>query len=163
MKKIKFISGIILSSGFLLNGISSIQAASDNFGRLFTTPEERKKLQVLRYSEPEVKAAIEIFVDEPIEEKIESEDIQRIKLNGLVYRKGSKSTVWLNGSNSYEGSFTTEYFRINAGDINGEKVSVTVPDAKLKFDLKVGQTFEPNDGSLIDIIENGDDIEILRN
>jgi len=75
-------------------------------------------------------------------------------LNGLVYRKGGKSTVWLNGTNSYEGNLASEYFRINAGDINSEKVSVTVPDVGLEFDLKVGQTYEPNDGTLLDIVDN---------
>lgn len=168
MNKLKFTASVVLLVSFVLSGISYTQAASDSFGRLFTTPEERKKLQELRYAvpEPEVEEAIEIIVDEideVAEEKAELRDIEGITLNGIVYRKGNRSTVWLNGSNSYEGSLASEYFRINTSDINSEKVSVTVPEVNLSFDLKVGQTYEPNDGSLLDIIENGDDIGISSN
>ena len=170
---LKFISGILLTYSFVLSGISNTHAASDGFGRLFTTPGERKKLQELRHAvpKPEVEEAIEIIVDEidavaeideVVEEKVEPRDIEGITLNGIVYRKGNRSTVWLNGSNSYEGSLASEYFRINTSDISGEKVSVTVPEVNLGFDLKVGQTYEPNDESLLDIVEDGDEIIILK-
>ena len=158
----KFISNILLLCGLVLCVTPCAQAASDGFGRLFTTPEERRNLQVLRYSEPEIEEVIEIIVevDEVAEEETESRELEGITLNGIVYRKGGKSTAWLNGSNSYEGSLTSEYFRINTGDINSKKVSVTVPEADLEFDLKVGQTYEPNDGRLLDLVENGDEITI---
>jgi len=164
---LKFISGILLIVSFALSGISNTHAASDGFGRLFTTPEERKKLQELRHAvpKPEIEEAIEIIVDEideVVEEKAEPRDIEGITLNGIVYRKGNRSTVWLNGSNSYEGSLASEYFRINTSDIHSEKVSVTVPEVNLGFDLKVGQTYEPNDESLLDIVEDGDEIIILK-
>ena len=163
MKVFKFISGKYISSillilSFALSGIHYVQAASDDFGRLFTTPEERIKLQALRNAKPQVKVEVvpEVFIEDIDENvgEIEQPDIEGITLNGLVYRKGGKSTVWLNGNNSYEGNLATEYFRINEGDIDGEKVSVTVPDVGLEFDLKVGQTYEPNDGSLLDIVDN---------
>ena len=162
MNKRKFISNIFLSCGLVISGNVFVYAASDGFGRLFTTPEERRNLQVLRYSEPEIEEVIEIIVevDEVAEDKIEPRDIDGITLNGIVYRKGGKSTAWLNGSNSYEGSLTSEYFRINTGDINSKKVSVTVPEASLEFDLKVGQTYEPNNDRLLDLVENGDEIII---
>jgi len=159
---LEFISGILLTYGFILCITPYAQAASDGFGRLFTTPEERRNLQILRYSAPEIDEVIEIIVevDEVAEEKTEPRDIDGITLNGIVYRQGGKSTAWLNGSNSYEGSLTSEYFRINTGDINSMKVSVTVPEAGLEFDLKVGQTYEPNYDRLLDIVENGDEITI---
>ena len=159
---LKFISGILLISSFALSGILYAQAASDDFGRLFTTPEERRNLQIMRYSAPEVEEVIEIIVevDEVAEDKTEPRDIDGITLNGIVYRKGGKSTAWLNGSNSYEGSLTSEYFRINTGDISSKKVSVIVPEASLEFDLKVGQTYEPNNDRLLDLVENGDEITI---
>ncbi len=155
MNGVKLISGILLILSFALSGIPYVQAASDDFGRLFTTPEERRKLQTLRNANPIVKIEKfpEVFIEENVE-AIEQPDIEGITLNGIVYRKGGKSTVWLNGTNSYEGNLASEYFRINAGDINSEKVSVTVPDVGLEFDLKVGQTYEPNDGSLLDIVDN---------
>jgi len=170
---LKFILGILLTVSFVFGSISYTHAESDGFGRLFTTPGERIKLQELRYAvpEPEVEKAIEIIVDEidefaetakVIEEKVEPRDIEGITLNGIVYRKGNRSTVWLNGSNSYEGSLSSEYFRINTSDIHSEKVSVTVPEVNLSFDLKVGQTYEPNDESLRDIVEDGDEITILK-
>ena len=158
MSAFKSITGVLLLYSFVVSGTFSAQAASDDFGRLFTTPEERRKLQALRYAEPEPEVIEEIeipveLIDE-VAEDIEEPDIEGITLNGLVYRKGSKSTVWINGTNSYEGSPASEYFRINAGDINSEKVSVTVPEVNLEFDLNVGQTYEPNDGTLLDIVDN---------
>ena len=168
MSKLKYISIVLFSIGFAVSSISYSQAGSDDFGRLFTSPEERRNLQELRFSEPEVEEVIEVSleeIDEVVEEKAEPSNIniEGITLNGLVYRKGSKSTVWLNGSNSYEGSLSSEYFRINNSDINSKKVSVTVPEANLEFDLKVGQTYEPNNESLLDIVGNGDEIEVPRN
>jgi hypothetical protein len=157
-KSVKFISGILLLCGLVTSSNVYVYAASDGFGRLFTTPEERRKLQVLRYSKPqvEIEEPVELIVEEIKEhvEDVERPDIEGITLNGIVYRKGSKSTVWINGTNSYEGSLSSEYFRIKAGDISSEKVSVTVPEVDLKFDLKVGQTYEPNDESLLDLVED---------
>jgi hypothetical protein len=166
MRKLKYISIVLFSTGFTISNISYSQAEPDGFGRLFTTPEERRNLQELRFSEPEVEEVIEISleeIDQVVEEKAEPRNIEGITLNGLVYRKGSKSTVWLNGSNSYEGSLSSEYFRINTSDINSKKISVTVPEVNLEFDLKVGQTYEPNDESLLDIVGNGDEIEVSGN
>ena len=162
---VKLTSKIILLLSFVFTGICTTQAASDDFGRLFTTPEERKKLQVLRYAAPELDEEIEIIVEEfdVVEEEVKTRDINGITLNGIVYRKGNKSTVWLNGSNSYEGNLSSEYYRINTKDINDKKVSVTVPEVDLQFDLKVGQTYEPNDERLLDIVDDGDDVEISRN
>ncbi len=164
MKGFKFTSGILLLCGLVIRSNVYVYAASDGFGRLFTTPVERKKLQVLRNSKPQVKEPVKIIVEEikgPVEE-IERPDIEGITLNGIVYRKGSKSTVWINGTNSYEGSLSSEYFRIKADDINSEKVSVTVPEVDLKFDLKVGQTYEPNDESLFDLVEEDESL-IIKN
>ena len=161
----KFISSVLLIYGFVLCITPCAQAAPDGFGRLFTTPEERRYLQELRYSGPEIEEVIEIIVDvdEVAEEKTEPRNLEGITLNGIVYRKDGKSTAWLNGSNSYEGSLTSEYFRINTDNINSKKVSVTVPEVGLEFDLKVGQTYEPNDESLLDIVENGNEITIPKN
>ena len=39
---------------------------------------------------------------------------------------------------------------------------MTVPEVNLDFDLKVGQTYQPNDESLLDIMEDGDEITILK-
>jgi len=160
MKDVKFISGkfildILLISSFALCGTTYAQAASDGFGRLFTTPEERRKLDTLRNAKQQavVEEVPEVFIEENVE-VIEQPDLEGITLNGLVYRKGGKSTVWLNGSNSYEGNLASEYFRINAGEVNSETVSVTVPEVDLEFDLKVGQTYEPNDGTLLDIVDD---------
>jgi hypothetical protein len=163
---VKLTSKIIFLLSFVFASISTTQAASDDFGRLFTTPDERKKLQTLRNSAPEIDEEIEIIVEEfdVVEEEVKPpRDINGITLNGVVYRKGNKSTVWLNGSNSYEGNLSSEYYRINTKDINDKKVSVTVPEFDLQFDLKVGQTYEPNDERLLDIVEDGDDVEISRN
>jgi len=128
-------------------------------------PKKEENLQVLRNTEPEVEDEIEILleeVNEVIVEIAEPRNIEEITLNGIVYRKGGKSTAWLNGSSSYEGSLSSEYFRINTGDIDSKKVSITVPDTSLEFELKVGQTYEPNDGRLLDIVKD-DEIVTSKN
>jgi len=112
-KSVKFISGILLLCGLVTSSNVYVYAVSDGFGRLFTTPEERKKLQVLRYSKLQVEEPVEPveLIAEEIKEHVadlERPDIEGITLNGIVYRKGSKSTVWINGTNSYEGSLSSE-------------------------------------------------------
>ena len=94
MKGFKFISGILLLCGLVTSSNVYVYAASDGFGRLFTTPEERRKLQVLRYSKPQVEESVELIVEEikePVED-VERPDIEGITLNGIVYRKGSKKS-----------------------------------------------------------------------
>lgn len=163
MKPFNFILAVLF--GLVFNNISCAQSANNDFGRLFTTPDERSRLQILRFSEPDLALQeIEIIVEE-IEEaiaEIKPRDLDEIILNGIVYRKGNKSTVWLNGNNSYEGELVSEYFQINTEGLNREEISVTVPEIDLKLELKVGQTYAPNTETLFDIVKNRVEITILK-
>ncbi len=166
MKTLKYILRCLIPLIVAMSSLTCAQAASDGFGRLFTTPAERRSLQELRETAPLVEEPVQVIVPETdvlAEEKVVPRNLEGITLNGLVVRKDGKSTVWLNGSNSYEGSLASEYFRIDTDDINKKKVSVKVPDVDLEFDLKVGQTYEPEDESLLDIVAEGDEVKKSKN
>lgn len=166
MNNIKHILGCYISLLVIMSSMHAVQAAPDDFGRLFTTPDERSALQELRNAEPINEEPVKIIipeVDDLAEKKPVPRNLEGITLNGLVVRKDGKSTVWLNGSNSYEGSLASEYFHIDTDDINNKKVLVKVPDVDLEIDLKVGQTYEPEDESLLDIVDDGDEVRTSKN
>ena len=117
--------------------------ADDDLGRLFTTPEQRAAMEKLRYQKPaEIITVPEITFEEPVVEE-EKPVIGGITVNGLVYRKGGKSTAWINSANTYEGNFGNEYIQIDAQSIKPEDIEIVIPVNEKKINLKTGQTYDP--------------------
>lgn len=163
MSIFKFVSSrVVLAYSLALCGVVYAQDPKDSeFGRLFTTPEERSRLDQMRLSDPALDFVPTVV--EYVPTVVEEANFERITLKGIVYRGDLKeaSVAWLNDNNSYEGSLTSEYFRVRGADIDAEKVSVTIPQVDLRFDLKVGQTYESNSETMSDIVED-DEIEIVN-
>ena len=126
---------------------------ADDLGRLFFTPDERRELDRLRSQKNQPKPGQEIVVDIEPEAEPEPEtvvpDIGGITVNGLVYRKGGKSTAWVNNANSYEGDLTNRYIRIDANNIKPEDVEIIIPSREKKLKLRVGEIYEPDSGETI--------------
>ena len=130
---------------FILSGIFFSQPAicSDQFGRLFTTGAQRSHMEELRKAEPGLKFEIEeqvIDIEEDVE-IVEETPVNALTVRGLVYRSDGKSTAWINDSNTFEGSVSSQY--ISVGDIEPDKVQIKVPSANTIVNLNVGQTFDP--------------------
>lgn len=144
-----------LSSGFLsirvnvrnlvlLALLTTPYAYADDLGRLFTTPDERATLEKLRHQKPVEEKAPEIVFEEPEPEATEDKPaIGGITVNGLVYRKGGKSTAWINSANTFEGNFGNEYIQIDARDIKPDDVEIVIPVNEKTIKLKTGETYDP--------------------
>jgi hypothetical protein len=131
-------------------------AAADPIGRLFTTPQQRQKLNDLRRAElenpePTLGPSV-ISADTPTQTRDTPHN--PITVRGLVTREGGRSTAFINESNSYEGDIASEYIRVRSGDIEGGEVKLVTPYGEGAVALKVGQTLEPSTGRVIDLGED---------
>ncbi len=127
---------------------------ADELGRLFTTVEERIKLEELRQDKPMEIKIVDIDIDETEDVKEQETEIGGITVNGLVYRKDGKSTAWINNSNTYQGDMSNQYLRVDAENINPEHVQVELPASVTKITLKAGQTYDPATAEIIDLTDN---------
>ena len=123
--------------------------AADDLGRLFTTPQQRNALEKLRSQKPveEIKIPDITFAEPVIEEQ--KPVIGGITVNGLVYRKGGKSTAWVNSANTFEGNFGNQYIQIDANNIKPDDVEIVIPINEKNIKLKTGQTYDPEADQII--------------
>jgi hypothetical protein len=131
---------LLLLAGLLFGKIAT---GSELFGRVFTTPAQRAHMDELRKAVP--KPGLQ-FVDEIIDieeevEEVEEQPVNSLTVRGLVYRSDGKNTAWINDSNSFEGSVSSQYIMV--GDIKSNKVEIKIPGANTTVNLNVGQTFDP--------------------
>lgn len=144
---------------FVLNNISYAQ--SDDFGRLFTAPEERQELQILRTFKGENKGAI-VAESSVANVAADTDRMDNIMLNGFVYRKDGKNTAWLNGVNTYIGDKAADSFRVGKHNISSNRVSVLLPKFDIQVDLKVGESYDIDDKSRLDMMKDADSMNILK-
>ena len=140
---------------FLLAVIVSDSAiAEEQFGRLFTTPAQRQRLDDLRKVQPDQRIQIDeqiVLVEEETEET-EEVKVDELNVRGLVFRKEGKSTAWVNDSNTFEGGLSSQY--INIGSIENDKVEIKIPSTDTAVKVNVGETFDPVKESFKDIISD---------
>jgi hypothetical protein len=123
-------------------------AGAENLGRLFFTPEQRGALDARR------KARIP---DKPTAVAIES-PVTRI--DGVVSRRGGKSTTWVNGEAVPEGT-QPEGLRVLPKRRDSGRVIVNVGETQAEVDLKIGQSFDRGTGEVRDTL-NGGDVRVNR-
>ena len=137
-----------------LTAFGAQPVAADPLGRLFTTPQQRQKLDELRRAEtdnPEIQQGpSNLPQDAPAQVDA---PVNPITVRGLVTRKGGRSMAFLNESNTYEGDLASEYIRVRSGDIEGEEIRIYTPYGDDAVALKVGQTLEPSTGRIIDLTD----------
>jgi hypothetical protein len=153
----------IFSSLLFLNSVSVF---AEDFGRLFTTPSERRMLEELRYAKPEIPVVEPEIVEIKIEEIIEPEEEEQIPLltdtvsvKGVVYRESGKNTAWINDSNTFEGDLESQYIKVKTDGISKENVEIIMPDNTTRIKLKVGQSYQPTDEKIIDLVPDPQDAE----
>ena len=139
-----------------LLGLLLCQSAwsAEDFGRLFTTPNQREQLDELRKTQTNIKIEVtdaELAVEQnPVAEAATSGELQ---LKGLVYRHDGKNTAWINDSNSYEGDLTSEFTRVNEDSVAADQVVIeTGGEGSGKLSLRVGQSFNTGDKSVHDLL-----------
>jgi len=136
---------------FMSLGFTVIQAAAnDDFGRLFSKPAEREKLDKLRQSQQ-----LKIVTPQKSESSDSDADTQPvditepITMQGYVKRSdGVKGTLWINNQAVQEGDAVDN---VQVGRINRRGFStkasgaegVDVQASGKKIRLKAGQVYEP--------------------
>ncbi len=131
--------------------------AADELGRFFTTPEEREMLNGLRDT-ADIVVVEPVNMPEPVVEMVlapepepqEVVEIPGITVNGVVYRRGGKSTAWVNGENSLEGDLESQYLQVDGRAIKGQVVPVQIKINNRELKLKPGQTYQPEGDRVID-------------
>jgi hypothetical protein len=146
------IAGLIVGLGLLSLGIRA-----DDFGRLFTTPEERGMLEALRQQPARAEAP-----PDPLEAEAlapEPPPVQSVRVDGFVSRSRGNNTVWINGTNSLTGDLGAQQVDVNVRGIRGQTVPVRVQNSPVGIGLKPGQTFDPSDSRVVDLYQETNDAE----
>ncbi len=132
----------------VLSCIVAPDARAENLGRLFFTPEQRGALDARRKARiPDKPAAIAI--ESPV-----------TRIDGVVSRRGGKSTTWVNGEAVPEGT-QPGGLRVLPKQRDARRVIVNVDEANSEVDLKIGQSFDRGTGEVRDPL-NGGDVRINR-
>jgi hypothetical protein len=139
----------LLVSAFVMQAQA---AANDDFGRLFSRPDERKNLDYLRQNQP--LKTISPAEDSQSEPAVEAAPVvlpDPITLQGYVKRSdGTKSTLWINNQAVQEDS-TVDNVQIGKLNQRGNKTTgenpegldVKIPANGKRIRLKAGQVYEP--------------------
>jgi hypothetical protein len=128
-------------------------AAEDDFGRLFSSQAERKKLDILRQNQkliiasPQQNTRLEPVVDalpEPI------------TLQGYVKRSDGSTTLWINNKAVQENS-TQDDVEIgqlskqkNSAKNGSDSLNVRIPVTGKNVRLKPGQVYEPETNRIVE-------------
>jgi hypothetical protein len=121
----------IATACLLLGAAASAQA---QIGRLFTTPDERRQLDISR-------GLVAPPPPPPVAEAPPAP--QPLTVNGFVRRSSGKSTVWVNNE-AQDG--TRQRF---SGPAQAPRVSLTLPSGRTVI-VKPGQSVDANAGTVID-------------
>ena len=137
---------VLMSVALLANA-----AGNDNFGRLFSRPAERSRLDNLRQSQ-QLKVATPQEKDQSEEDEAAPvEQVNPVTMQGYVKRNdGTKSTLWINRQVVQEGDTidNVQVGRLNRRGFSSkgastEGVDVQMPANGKKVRLKAGQMYEP--------------------
>ena len=117
------------------------QAAAQELGRLFFTPEQRDALDARRKARlPDKPAA--------------SAPSPTTRIDGYVQRSRGKSTVWVNGEAVPDGT-QPEGLRLRRGS-DASRVTVTTGEDGLRREMRVGETLDRSTGEVKDVVGDGE-------
>lgn len=142
-------------AGVLIGGMQDVRG--DDFGRFFTTPKERQRLDEIRNSAsgPDVNVKeTELNVNDAAKKAVPKHE--EITVKGVVYRSDGKNTAWLNNTNSNEGDVASEYLKVNEHNIDPDGVKLVLPGNKKPVHLKVGESYDSATDQTNDIMPKND-------
>ena len=141
----------------LLVGGARAADSDDDFGRFFTTPKQRERLDELRKSTSSIVINVkdeELNLDQDVK-KVEQQN-NAIKLKGIVTRSDGKNTAWINDSNTYEGDPASAITRVKEHEISSSGIKLDLPGDKKSVHLKVGEAYDSAAGKTDDILPKDD-------
>jgi len=122
---------------------AAVPAGAQELGRLFFTPEQRAALDARRKARIPDKPAV-VTVESPT-----------TRVDGVVRRSAGRSTVWVNGEPTPEGT-QPEGLRLRPAPGDPTRFSVTVGESPRAFDLKIGEKLDRGSGEVRDLIGEGE-------
>ena len=146
-----------LACALLAGGWARAADSDDEFGRFFTTPKQRERLDELRKSVSDVVINVK---DEELNTDVDVKTVEQqhneIRLKGVVSRSDGKNTAWVNDSNTYEGDVASGVIKIDEHQIGPNGLRLELPGDKKTVNLKVGEAYDSTAGKTDDILPDAD-------
>ncbi len=132
---------------------AGVQAAE--LGRLFLTPQERAALDRARHTVKKPTVEQPRLVDiAPDDETPEAE--APITVDGYVSRSDGPATVWVNGTDTFQGDLSEFGIDAQRVDIETSRVRLPIGGSDAPVLLKPGQSFDPGLNAISDVYERRD-------
>jgi hypothetical protein len=145
----------LLAAALLAATLAPPAMAADSLGRLFTTPEQRNRLELRRQSK--VNEVVSVQTDATdVEEPVAS----YLAIQGQVVRSNGEQTIFINGV-PYTGGEAPKGIALKHGKRMGEIVIVPAEGAR-PVQLKVGQSLDKNSLAIDDALLRAGTITIER-
>ncbi len=137
-----------------LTGTQLLAAAEDDFGRLFSNPAERKRLDILRKNQKLIDVTPQkstSFV--PVTDELPAP----ITLQGYVKRSDGSTTLWVNNKTVQENSIQddVEIGRLskqnNSANHSTDSLNVRIPATGKHVRLKAGQIYDPETNRIVEL------------
>ena len=107
---------------------------TEELGRLFTTPEERSKLDNLRNLPSSAVVSAQPEDAHDVSEK--KPGMESSTVAGLVYRKSGRSTVWVNDAHVPAGTVERQQLPVDADEVADGVVLIKIPDYGVSIKLR---------------------------
>lgn len=133
-------------------------AAEQQFDRLFTTKEQRQRLQELRERnrqkarEPDLAGTGTHGTRAGSSRSPggNSKETPVVTLRGLIYKKDRAGMAWINAR---DGSAGLDYRKLESGQVLDNGVTIRVPATDMPVKLKPGQSYHPDTGAVTELRE----------
>jgi len=154
MNKLSGLTIFLLPVSLIGLASASLQAAAeDDFGRLFSSQAERKKLDILRQNQKLIVASPQQNTRlEPVADALP----EPITLQGYVKRSDGSTTLWINNKTVQENTTQDD---VEIGRLSKQKppaksgsdsLNVRIPVTGKNVRLKPGQVYEPETNRIVE-------------
>lgn len=149
----------LLVVALFVTAISTPQAHAQRLGRLFTTPEQRSVLNEIRtqaqFAEPELEPEPEPQTSNVTvtEQESTGPSIANLTINGVVRRRGGRTTVWVNGREIDRGDVTREGVLVESATRRSGDVRLRLPSGTETIALRPGQKIDIRTGTVLEPYE----------
>ena len=147
-------------TAFIIMSEWCLSADEQQFGRLFTTPEQRQRLQELREEHGETSGSRKGTETESREmtggyqARHSKTGMSRgpdassaVTLKGLIYKKDGTRMVWIKAQ---EGTAALDYRQLQSGETPDDGFTIRLPAVGNSVKLKPGQSWHPESGAVTD-------------
>lgn len=127
----------------VLGAAAAADAAAQELGRLFFTPEQRAALDARRKARVPDKPAATQQAESPVS-----------RVDGIVQRTDGRSTVWVNGEAIPEGAQAGAQGAPRPAGAG--RVAVPAGESAKGLDLRVGESLNRDSGEVSDVVGRGE-------